>query len=234
MKQKKLENFYTLEKIDGRKSKVQETDHGETFDGGSYGSVNEINIALSGKEKSRNISLAVKNFKQSSWAENAHWKYRKLKEAGIKVPPTYRIDRKNQRIFMTDYNKDGKIALSASTNNKEADDLSIAEISNLEELKIDLENECHKAAANGIIFPLDSFFFIVPRQGENVKMDFVIGDLDEVYFYSGDKTKLDQESFYESNIQNAESALDVVMKQFIRATKQNHRIKLRLNSGERE
>lgn len=215
MKLEKQENFDTLEKIDGRKSKVQETDRGETFDGGSYGSINESNVTLSGKEKSQNLSLAVKNFKQASWAEKALWKYSKLKAAGLKVPPTYRIDRKNQRIFMTNYNKDGKIALSASTNNKQADDLSIAEISNLKELRIDLENECRKAAANGVIFPLDSFFFIVPRQGENVKMDYVIGDLDEIYFHSGDKTKLDQKSFYESSIQNAKSALDIVIKQFI-------------------
>lgn len=215
MKLEKLENFDTLEKIDGRKSKFQETDHGETFDDGAYGSINESNIALSGKEKSRNLSLVVKNFKLSSWAEKAFWKYSKLKSTGLKVPPTYRIDRNNQRIFMTNYNKDGKIALSASTNNKQADDLLIAEISNLKELKRDLENECRKAAANGVILPLDSFFFIVPRQGKNVKMDYVIGDLDEIYFHSGDKTKLDQKSFYESSMQNADSALDFVIKQFI-------------------
>jgi len=156
----------------------------------------------------------IKEFKKEGAAEHAFESYGKLKDIGLKVPPTYRLDRENNRIFMTDYNRGGNIALSSTSSNQHAEGLTIGNILNLEILKKEIEKQCALAAKNRVRLPQDAFFFIVPKKGGDVDMDFVIGDLDLIFSEYTKELDLDEEACLRENNTNAGNALNNIRKLF--------------------
>ncbi len=209
----------SLEKHTGITSQGEIKDKKPSFEEGTFGFVHDVSISL-GQEK-RKIAFVVKEFKEEGGAEKAFEAYRKLKEMGLKVPPTYRLDRKNNRILMTSYNKNNKAAIAASSDNEHVGDLDI-NILNLEKLKGDLIEQCHIAAKNRVRLPIDSFFFIISTDGGDMDVDFVIGDLDLIFTDYAAELNLDEEGYVKENEKNAREALKLIMDKYC-SKKQNEK-----------
>jgi len=205
-----------LKNSSGRVTKVENIHKDNSFEEGTFGSVRESSVTVSNKERKRDYSLAIKEFKKEGGAQRAFEAYCKLKEAGLKVPPTYRLDEENNRIFMTNFNKDGKAALAASSSNKHVEGLAIKNIPNLDNLKSELEKQCILAAKNGIRLPVDAFFFIVSRKGGSENMDFVIGDLDLIFSDYAKELNLDEQGYIKENISNANEALQLIIEKYVK------------------
>jgi hypothetical protein len=211
-----IEENITLEKAGGRASVFRAIKQGDKIEQGRSGFVNECDVAKNYGDKEREHSLVAKTFHSSKGAERAFDAYCKVKAAGLKVPPTYRIDRENNKIYMTNYNRGGNVALSATCKNTQANGLIISEISNLDNLILDLEKQCVLAAEKDIRLPVDSFFFLTPRNGGSVEMDYVFGDFDRFFYLAAEDLNLDDKGLIEENIENARKALKEIIRQFVR------------------
>jgi hypothetical protein len=207
-----------LQKCDGRVGQIGPVKKRRFLEGGTFGSVYESDVTVTSENRNRNFSLVIKFFKEAGGAERAFEAYEKLKSIGLKVPPTYRLDRENNRIFMTDYGWGGNVALSSTSSNSHAEGLVIGNILNLETLKKEIETQCALAAKNRIQLPEDAFFFIVPRKGGDVDMNFVIADLDLIFSEYAKELNLDEDGCFKENNENAEKALNDILKSFQNGT----------------
>lgn len=203
-----------LEKSDGKTGKIERARKRRFLERGTFGSAYESDVAVSSEKRNREFTLVIKEFEKEGGAEHAFETYGKLKSIGMKVPPTYRLDRENNRVFMTNYNRGGNVALASTSNNRHAEDLAISNILNLDNLKKEIEKQCALAAKNRIRLPEDAFFFLVPRKGGDVNMDFVIGDLDLIFSEHARELNLDEEGCLKENNENAERALNGIIKSF--------------------
>ena len=203
-----------LEKCDGRVGQIGPAKKRRFLEEGTFGSAYESDVTAASEKRSREFTLVAKEFKKAGGAEHAFEAYGKLKGMGLKVPPTYRLDRENNRIFMTDYNRGGNVALASTSLNRHAEGLVIGNILNLESLKKEIKKQCALAAQNRVRLPQDAFFFVVPRKGGNVNMDFVIGDLDLIFSEYARELNLDEEGCFKENNTNAGNALNNITKLF--------------------
>jgi len=203
-----------LRKCDGRVGQIVPPKKGRFLEEGTFGSVYQSDVHTKSESLNREITLVAKEFKKAGGAERAFETYGKLKGMGLKVPPTYRLDRENNRIFMTDYNRGGNVALSSTSSNNHAEGLMIRNVLNLESLKKEIEKQCALAAQNRVRLPQDAFFFIVPRKGGDVNIDFVIADLDLIFSEYARELNLDEEGCLKENNTNARNALKNIMKNF--------------------
>jgi hypothetical protein len=170
--------------------RVLRRDKERPFAEGRYSSVYQTEVSLTGDLKRRKRSLVVKKYdpgphfdsnddEVDANSQNAFKKYQMCKEVGLKVPATYRLDRKNNSIVMTDYNTGGRVALSHNANKKFLG-RKITEITNVTELINGLKRQCEIAAERKIELPSDCFFLLCPARGGKVEADFVIADFDHV------------------------------------------------------
>ncbi|OGG72910.1 hypothetical protein A3A38_02715 [Candidatus Kaiserbacteria bacterium RIFCSPLOWO2_01_FULL_53_17] len=215
---------------------VKRKDVKKDFAEGRYSTIHETKVALEGDQKQREISLVVKKYRDGphfdgnsdevdTSAEMVFRKYDICKKAGLKVPPTFRLDLANDSIVMTNYNKGGNIAL-ASNPNKKAEgwitNTKIEDIENLEALLVGLRKQCELAARNHIKLAEDSFFLIFPAKGGVVNADFVISDLDHVEISQTEANML-----LRFNLHSAESFLYCINRDY-----GNPQLRERLNSFE--
>jgi hypothetical protein len=205
-----------LEKHDGKISQIKEIQKGDSFEDGTFSkSVHEIDVAIPEKEREKERSFVVKEFKEAGAAQHAFESYKKLKEIGLRVPPTYRLDRENNRIFMTNYNINNLAAISATGENRHVNNLTIESILNIDALKKIMKEQCVLAANKRVRLPIDAFFFIVPRNGGQINMDFVIGDLDLIFSDYAKELNLDEKACFKENIKNANEALTLIIDKYV-------------------
>jgi len=177
----KIPSFLRKKQGTGEKGTAIERTDGAEFGGGQNGRVQETLITVSGPTGTRDVSLVVKKFPLISYyAENAFKNYALLKSAGLRVPPTYRLDKEKHEIVMTNYNTHGRVALSGGplNQNEHDKDVGIETISNFEALISDLQDQGTKAAEHSILLNKDAFFMIVPKTASEVEAQVVVGDLD--------------------------------------------------------
>jgi hypothetical protein len=207
-----------LEKYNGKINKAEISGDQRPFESGTFGWVRKGNVTMEGRERSRDSSFIIKQFKKKNEgaAQHAFETYGKLKSIGLKVPLTYRLDRENNRIFMTNYEKYGKVALSATSLNKHAGNLIIENIKNLASLKDEIEKQCALAAKHRVRLPVDAFFLIVPRDGGNIEMEFVIGDLDQIFSDYAKELNLDEKGCLAENLRNANTALKNIVARYVK------------------
>lgn len=162
------------------------------FAGGAFAKeISEVTSTIRQGENERDIELVIKKYNKPENAEKALHLYQLAKEAHLKVPPTYRLDREHGDIVMTSYNTHDRVAITANDNRLAprpkhtsaiarmfTQEFAITNIQNFDRLMSDLEEQCKRASLHHILIPADAYFLIVPRSGGAVDADFVIGDLD--------------------------------------------------------
>lgn len=201
-------------KNDRSSKDVYEFNSDKSFEEGAFASVHEADFVISKNGKERSCKFVIKEFKEQGAAQHAFESYTRLKELGLKVPPTYRLDQDNNRILMTDYNLNGSAALSASSNNEHVKNLKIEHVNNLEYIKRELERQCFLAANEKIRLPIDAFFFLVNTAGGEVDMDFVIGDLDLIFSEYATELNLGRDECFKENMRNASEALQIILDRY--------------------
>ncbi len=111
-------------------------------------------------------------------AERAFNNYRKAKNAGLKVLPTYRISGDNTSILMTNLNVDSTLVLS---NNRDLGELGLPPIRNealTPGLTDSIIEHAKLASEHKILIPVDAYFFLYNQVQQTT--DFTLGDLDKL------------------------------------------------------
>lgn len=165
-------------KYTGTSSWIQRGGPEAPFGRGTAGAVAQETITVTHGGDQREVTLAAKSFKRKEGPDSLEAStnaYRLLKEAGVKhIPTTYR--RLGEQVLMTNYNHAGRVAISCNQNEKAAG-VRIDSIENLPQVLEALDADIQVATTNGLFIPSDSYFFLIPKIGERVPLDFVIGDL---------------------------------------------------------
>lgn len=192
-----LESKYrpvNLEKHDGKRKDFSFEKVGYT-ERGYYGSVTEATVMVErldsqGKKHVREVVMAVKQYENTETGRVEHsfevWK--DLRKRAIKTYSTYRLDKENHRVFMTNLNKGETLALASNGPSRMNLDTTtetfqlerFKEIENFDELVLKVLEESLKAAKRGVMVNDHAYFFLVGRE-EKTSVDFVIGDFDSVY-----------------------------------------------------
>lgn len=179
--------FEILKKRDGKETSVS-TEHMDTLvDTDVTASNQQIADSVSIKRVSvnhgsneRSIELVKKTFKNPEKSADALSNYTIAKKAGLKVPPTYRIDESDQSIYMTNLNKGDHISLSA--NNEvppEARGISIESIPEGFDSFLDQYfSQAIIATKNGLNLYYDMPMFTFKKNTEKPDIDFYIADFD--------------------------------------------------------
>src|SRR3989344_4510055 len=106
-------------------------------------------------------------------------RYQGLKKAGIKhLPTTYQfvgLDETEGAIIATDLTESGKKAVLT---NQTTQKTPITEIQNFESMLHEMGEEINRAAVAHYLLPADGYFFMVPKDGGLVNMEFAIVDYD--------------------------------------------------------
>lgn len=159
---------------------------------GEFGEIFDTVIEIGGKRKrfivKKYFDVEISEVDPSSdrpYAEkNAQLAFRNYslaKEAGLKVFPTFRTGGDKKSILMTTGFTNNEICLG-SNNALSVIDFKqpfIKEIEDIDKFLSTFFDEGLKAAKKGIILSQDCFFFILNKT-EPVKIDFIIGDLDNL------------------------------------------------------
>lgn len=109
--------------------------------------------------------------------------YNQMKESGMKVPRTFRVDFEKAAIIVSDLNQGGRVALAFGTPSHLVAEHSITQIPRFETLAKNIFAEALKGSEKGYTIPTDAYFILVPVTGE-AEADYVIGDFDNVYHLS--------------------------------------------------
>jgi|GEM_PF-1628141 len=165
------EGFGNFENTSGRKSRVR-IEEGEKLGEGSMAEVHEVNARVQSADKERKMStLVVKKYRDDlkladEAAERSLKNYEHLKRLNFPVPPTYRLDRENKRILMTNLKTLFPNSVNISTSqSEEAKGFFIDHLSNLEDITRKMLYYAETAAAHGIDLGFDAYNLIVPKSG---------------------------------------------------------------------
>jgi hypothetical protein len=165
--------------------------------GGEFGEVSQIEVQIGEKQR----TFVLKEFKDrklcsaEEYANNAIDKHTKLKNAGIKVFPTYRLGENGRSVLMTSGHSDKFVCIGTNEGSRSLKDFpdieaeSIDTVSNFDSLLKNMFDESRKAAENKLLLPEDTFFFLANRDNIGA-IDFVVGDLDIVSEYPDNKEAL--------------------------------------------
>ena len=179
---------------------------------GNFGKIYDSVIEIGGLQR-RFIVKKYSTMLSTITGTNAEWalkNYSLAKKAGLRVFPTFRISKDRASILMTTGFFNDKICV-ASNDHYTVDKFGralILEIENIDEFLSNFFTESLKAAQQGIQIHFDVFFFIL-NKNEPTKIDFVLGDLDNLY--KAGRTK-------ETGVHNMNSARDALHVFFTRNT----------------
>ncbi len=207
-----------FEKFDGKRTSVVILNETEIANG-EFGIIYASDILLGKKTRKviikRFINEGVFNQNAVENAQRAMDNYRKAKQAGLKVLPTYRLEDNKTSILMTNCINENTIALS---NNTTLEDYGLIKVNsdfpehytNLVERMV---SHAILAKNKGIELPPDSYFFLFDTQFDQV--DFVIGDLDYVRSSNESRNNIDFArialiDFFRVNFTNPDSHINHV------------------------
>jgi len=151
---------------------------------GSFGEIFDTVVEVGGHRK----RFIIKKYRTQIFekiaekdTKHAFKNYSLAKEAGLKVFPTFRISEDQKSILMTTGFSDNQICVS--TNNKinvvELGRPLIEEFEDLDKFISTIFAEGLKAMKKGISLHQDMFFFLLSKN-EPTKVDFILGDLDNL------------------------------------------------------
>lgn len=137
--------------------------------------------------------------------KHAFQNYTFAKKAGLKVFPTFRMGEDEKSILMTTGFSDDKICVGTNSLLKTEDFEKplIKNIANVDNFLDSFFKEGSKAAQRGIGFYFDNFFFMLSKE-EPTKIDFVLGDFDNLQKWKG----RDENKISEENMENIKHALE--------------------------
>jgi hypothetical protein len=154
----------------------------EEFSGGTFGSVFKTSFEWkSENKKPHRREFVVKKYYVAKQAIRAFENYRAAQDAGLKVFKTFRLNREEGEILMTNGNN-ADFHCIGSNSDTTLKKLEVPLINKLENFDSFLElyfAEAKKATDNDILVHGDAPFFFVSKS-EPRKIDFVLGDLDLV------------------------------------------------------
>lgn len=110
--------------------------------------------------------------------ERAFDNYRKAKNAGLRVFPTYRISEDHTSILMTNGNADSTLVLSNNKNLRELGLPPIRDEALTPALTDSIIEHAKLASEHKILIPVDAYFFLY-NHGQQTT-DFILGDLDKL------------------------------------------------------
>ncbi|MBI3888718.1 hypothetical protein HY311_02910 [Candidatus Nomurabacteria bacterium] len=156
---------------------------------GSFGKIFDTVIEKGGHQKRFIVKkyfnytpdLPKYNYMVKESTQRAFHNYILAKNAGLKVFPTFRISEDGESILMTTGFSENQTCVGSNggLNLSTLEQLPIEEIENLDKFLTDFFAEGLKAAQKGIDVFRDVFFFILSNDVPT-KIDFVIGDLDNL------------------------------------------------------
>ena len=175
--------------IHGRESMANVLSKTPIGDGG-FSRVYEVEVEIGGHKK----KFAIKEYKgltdsdKRAHAKKAFDGYKLCQNAGLRVFPTFRLGSKG-RIIMT-LGRIGKFLVIGNDNRTIID-----RASNFKELMRDVFEEADRAADGGVMLYADAYFMIVEEcDGLGQRLDFVLGDFDNVRRSNEDKIHRDNRS----------------------------------------
>ncbi len=149
---------------------------------GRYGDVFEAQVTIG----SRTEKFVLKRFKDPAelHAANAMRNYDVAKKAGLKVFHTYRFGEDNTTILMSTGNTDKAVCIGTNYDSPQVEELLGQKIDNVDVEDFDnfvdmVLGQAVIAGDNNIDLHGDAFLYFVDR-ATRTKLDFVIGDLDNV------------------------------------------------------
>ncbi len=172
-----------------RSMDVDLVSEGSYLGSGGLGEVLRTPVSVESNGNERIVTLALKRYRNRE-GKNEDWNalltrvenvYNHVKEAGVPVFPTYRMDKEKGIIAMTDWSENGKYSI-ADFRHKEDDSAKLESISNFESLAEGVFEAARKVAGAG--FWMDSgdpYFFRYLKGDKDGSVDFVVGDLDGMH-----------------------------------------------------
>lgn len=154
--------------------------------GGTYGDIFEAEVSVGSHKK----TFVIKKFKDALGktaeqnARNAMQNYDVAKKAGLEVFTTYRLGDDEESILMTNGTTDKFVCIGTNVDSPQADDLLGEKIDDVDEEDFynfvdSVLGQAVIAGDNNISLHGDAFLYFVDRE-TGTKLDFVIGDLDNV------------------------------------------------------
>lgn len=160
----------------------------------------------------------IKLFLSPGDAERAHSLYDVCHDAGLRTPPTYRIDARQRVAIITELNTKGAVAISGNNWSIGADALQknkIYRINNwsdvLERLFNEEKSEVRLATDYEIELQEDVYFFLVPLTTDTPLIDFVACDFDAVRHPS----KRDSTMLFQSNVLYLRTTCELFVRKYV-------------------
>ncbi|MDP2630968.1 MAG: hypothetical protein Q8P56_06215, partial [Candidatus Uhrbacteria bacterium] len=148
--------------------------------GGNFGDTYVADVEI-GKRTRKFVIKKFKEFNNLSpqdHALRAMENYNAAKEAKLKVFPTYRLSEDKESILMTSADLEKNYCVDRREEIKEGE-LGIERIRQFEDLVTAVLSEAIKAGKASVAVYMSAYFFLVDRKTKT-RVDFVIGDLDDV------------------------------------------------------
>ncbi len=105
--------------------------------------------------------------------------YKSMRHDRLRVPTTFRFDRKRGVSIMSDLNRAGRVALSSRNDSDRKKFHSVESFPDFDAIVRNLFEEALRASQLGYYIPSDSYFILL-SQNPDIASDFVVGDLDTV------------------------------------------------------
>lgn len=177
------EKFYKTQEKSDKGVEVELTKK-EELGKGAFGTASSVAIET-GKHK---FPFVLKEYNNELSAKDELQKYIDAKEAGFKVFPTFRISEDGKKVIMTTGHTNEWVCIGSNNENVggSLESLGLSKIKSLDTEGFDsfLKNYFNQAviaAQNKFSVAFDAPFFLTERNNkDNVKIDFVLGDLGQV------------------------------------------------------
>ena len=153
-----------------------------TIGGGSYGIASLVEL----EAKQHRFQFVIKKYSNPGDAEDALKNYLTAKAAGLKVFRTFRISEDRQKVIVTTGHTKNWVCIGSNNTGVGGSLGSLAlpklnSIKDFDKFLKDYFEQAKIATKKNIRILGDSPFFLVERGStDNVRMDFVLGDLDNV------------------------------------------------------
>lgn len=180
----------SFQKHDGKETQVNIIEE-TLMNKGAFGEISDAVVEINGRQKRFVIKKYMYDTEEivEECTERAFRNYSLAKDAGLKVFPTFRLGEDKKSILMTTGFLEDQICIGSNNflNIQDFNQTFIGKIENEDEFLKSFFAEGLQAAKKGIIINDDVPFFIISKN-KPTKIDFVLGDLDNLRKASPTKT----------------------------------------------
>ncbi len=186
----------------------------QRISGGLYGDIFDVTASINGKERrfiqkkfnERPLSGGGKRSPEEK-AVSAFNNHTRAKELGAKVLPTYRISEDKKSVLMTFAHSDDITCIGTNTEGSRLSDFNKPKIIALPGFEDFVRTYLEHARETGekrMLIDSDAYFILVDDSEDDVKLDFVVGDMDNIEFDVSEK-------HIGTNIAKAKRTLDIFL-----------------------